>query len=281
MFLDKRICYNKIMNFKKLGIILFLIFSLFPINKINAQISNTGFVSASIWYSKDPFVEGDKIKIHTFVFNPDTTRELSGTVIFFDKTTLLGKKDFIIQPNTANDVSINWTATAGDHIIFGKIENSKFLISKGKYEEVYLTDNETEKSSRTVSKKIISKTTDITTDIASTPISDMKKIIEDKTPTFITKPIIATTNKLDEFRENTNISTQNKKEEVKKEITELNKTNTTNSKTSSNSVLKPFKYAELFFLNIFSFVLNNKVIFYSVLFVIIFFLLRYFWKKIF
>ena len=59
--------------------------------KILAQSSNTGFVPGNIWYSKDPFEEGDKVKIYTFIFNPDS-RELSGTVIFFDKTVLLGKK---------------------------------------------------------------------------------------------------------------------------------------------------------------------------------------------
>ena len=118
------------MTFKKVSIVLFLIFSLFPIQKIFAQNSNTGFVPGNIWYSKDPFEEGDKIKIYTFIFNPDA-RELSGTVIFFDKTVLLGKKDFIILSKSANDISIDWTVTAGDHTIFGKIENAKFLISKG------------------------------------------------------------------------------------------------------------------------------------------------------
>ena len=84
------------MNLKKAGIVLFLIFSLLPIQKIFAQSSNTGFVQANIWYSKDPFEEGDKVKIYTFIFNPDT-RELSGTVIFFDNTVMLGKKDFIVS----------------------------------------------------------------------------------------------------------------------------------------------------------------------------------------
>ncbi len=140
------------MILRKIGIILFLIFSLLPMEKISAQSPNTGFVQANLWYSKDPFEEGDKIKIYTFIFNPDA-RELSGIVVFFDKTVLLGKKEFTIPAKTANDVSIDWTVTAGDHTIFGKIENAKFLVSAGKYEEVYIAENETEKSSRTVSKK--------------------------------------------------------------------------------------------------------------------------------
>ena len=226
-----------IMTLKKITTILFLIFSLLPIQKIFAQDSNTGFVSGNIWYSKDPFEEGDKIKIYTFIFNPDS-RELSGTVIFFDKTVLLGKKDFTIPAKTANDVSIDWTVTAGGHIIFGKIENAKFLISEGKYEEVYLAENETERSSRAVSKKIISKETDMIKGAA--PVSELKKIIEEKTPNFIAEPIVSTVSTLEEFRINTNIASDNKKEEIKSEIKILDAKKTTSKEnTKTNPFLKP------------------------------------------
>ncbi len=272
------------MILKRIGIVLFLIFSLLPIQKLLAQVSNVGFVPGNIWYSKDPFEEGDKIKIYTFIFNPDV-RELSGTVIFFDKTVLLSKKDFIIPAKTANDVSVDWTVTAGDHTIFGKIENSKFLVSKGKYEEVYLAENETEKSSRTVSKKIILKSTDAnskTDNTTFTPISDIKKIIEEKTPNFIIEPIISTTNSLETFRENLNITSENKKEELKKEIEALKDVKITpKEKTNTSPFLKPFKYVEIFFLTIFSFISNNKILFYGIIIIVLYFLLRFVWKKIF
>lgn len=267
------------MILKKVGVVLFLVLFVFPIYKIFAQSSNTGFVSENIWYSKDPFEEGDKIKIYTFIFNPDI-RELSGTVIFFDKTVLLGKKDFIISSKKASDISINWTVTAGDHTIFGKIENAKFLISKGKYEEIYLTENETEKSSRTISKKIDSQLVDINTN--HTYVEDIKKIIEEKTPDFITKPIISTFNRIGEFRENINLTSENKKEEIKNDIKVLDSIkNTSNSETKTNPFLKPFKYIELFFLSIFSFILNNKILFYGLIVIVVFFILRFIWEKIF
>lgn len=256
--------------------------------KIFAQVANVGFVPGNIWYSKDPFEEGDKIKIYTFIFNPDN-KELSGTVIFFNKTVLLGKKDFIIAGKTAKDVSLDWTVTVGDHAIFAKIENAKFLISKGKYQEVYLAENETEKNARTVSKKIIPKSIDSDINFISqvvdkgfTSVSDITKTIEKNTPGFITESIISTKNSLEAFRENIRTTSEDKKEEIGKEIENLNKTKTAmNSKTTTNPLLKPFKYAELFFLSIFLFILNNKIIFYSIIFIIIFFILRYIWHKIF
>ncbi len=271
------------MTLKKFGIILFLIFSFLlsflPVQKILAQTPNTGFVSGNIWYSKDPFEEGDKIKIYTFVFNPDN-RELSGTVIFFDNTVLLGRKDFSLAPKTANDVSIDWTATAGDHNIFGKIENAKFLISKGKYEEVYLAENETEKNPRSISKKIIPKTTDSDTTSNSTSISDIKKIIEDKTPSFVTQSVDTTTSSLEKLRNNININSENKKKEIQNEIKSLNTPKTTKD-FSTNYLLKPFKYIEVFFLTLFTFILSSKILFYGILIILLFFILRYLWRLVF
>ena len=138
-----------IMTLKKVGIFLILIFSIVPIQSIFAQVPNVGFIPANIWYSKDPFQEGDKIKVYTLVYNP-AERELSCTVIFFDNTTLLGTKNITVSAKSVKDASIDWTVTAGEHVIFAKIENAKFLISKDNYEEVYLAENKTEESKRSV-----------------------------------------------------------------------------------------------------------------------------------
>lgn len=268
------------MSFKKFGIILFLIFSLLPIGKILAQFQNTGFIPANIWYSKDPFEENDKIRIYTFIFNPDS-RELSGTVVFFDKTVMLGKKDFTIPPKEANDLFINWTVTAGDHQIFAKIENAKFLISKGNYEKVYLAENETERSSRTVSKKIISTSNNSNTGASfdSLSVSGIGKLIADKTPGIIAQPVSFATNKIEQFRTGTNSFFQDKKDQTKNEITQFDKKDTSkNDKTPVNPILKPFKYIELFFFSVLAFIFDNQLIFYSIFVILVFFILRYIWN---
>ena len=157
--------------------------------------------------------------------------------------------------------------------------NHKFLVSKGKYEDVYLPDNETEKSSHTVSKKVAAVSADKTIDSAVSSVSNIGKTIEEATPDFIAKPLTSTTNVLENFRQDTNISSENKKIEVQKDIDSLN--NVKNPSTNSNNILKPFKYVELFFLTIFNFILGNKIVFYVILVLILFFILRFVWKKIF
>ena len=286
------------MTFKKVGVVLFLIFSLIPFKNAFAQVPNVGFIPANIWYSKDPFVEGDKIKIYTLVYNPDV-RELSCTVIFFDSATLLGTKDIKITAKSVKDVSIDWTVTVGDHTIFAKIENAKFLTSTGTYEEVYLAQNQSEESKRSVSKKIITGLPDnIMNSIAdSTVVSNVKQLVENNTPAFVTNALDYTTSSLENIRTSADTSLENTKGAVQKEIDTLNKTNsvantkTTNAKqndvknttsnANSNIILKPFKYVELFFLTIFSFIFKNTIIFYSLLAIVLFLIIRFIWHLIF
>jgi len=265
----------------------FLVFlfslTLLPIPNAEAQVSNTGFVSANIWYSKDPFEEGDKIKIYTFIFNPDD-RQLSGTVIFFDKTTLLGKKDFTVAGNSANDIYIEWIATLGEHTIFAKIENAKFLLSNGKYEEIYITENETQKSERKVKQRILENLLNTNKDNKTlAKVSDIAETIVDKTPDFIKTPINSTTNTVENWRADATINTTEKKEETKKEIADIKNPGSTNNETSKekpSSLLKPWKYVVLFFFTLLSFILGHKLIFYGLLIFLIFLLLRYLWRKI-
>lgn len=269
------------MNFKKIGIVLLLVFSILPIKAL-AQTSNAGFVPGNIWYSNDPFEEGDKIRIYTLIFNPDA-RQLSGTVLFFDNSVLLGKKDFTVAAKDVKDIFTDWSVTVGDHTIFAKIENSKFLLANGKFEDVYLAENKTTESKRTVNKKITLKDSDPITKIINTnSIIDFGKTIEEKTPDFITKPVIISANAVENFRSEIGISAENKKTEIKKDLGSLaeNKSKA-NPKKETSLLLKPYKYVQLFFLYFFSFIFNNKFIFYGLFCIVLFLLLRYIWRLIF
>lgn len=275
----------------KIFIFIFILLSSFFPAKFSYKIAdaqsspNVGFISVNIRYSKDPFLDGDKIKIYSLVINPDK-REISGTVVFFDQTTLLGTKNFIVPANGVRDIFIDWTVTAGKHSIFAKIEDAKFLISKGNYEPVFLTNNETAKSERTVEKIIIPDPVSVsdqnnTGDSSDTgSIQNIKNLIADKTPDFIAKPISMTASAIDGFRETMGTNSENKKQETKIEITALDK-NKTAPDLNQNKLLKPFKYVELFFLSLASAIFNNKFIFYGLLTVIVSLLIRFIWHKIF
>jgi len=290
---------------RKILLALFLILSFIPLKGDAQTPSKAGFVRGSIWYSKDPFEEGDKIKIYTAVFNPED-KELSGDVIFFDKTTYLDKKHFIAPAKGIVDVSMDWIVTIGGHRIFGKIENAKFKTTAGTYEETYITENKTEEDPRTVEKKIVPKEpvvvktkteNQITSDIVvnDTPstisgvvnngINFVKNIgttVKEVVPPFVIKPVAYSTNALETFRTYLGTHTENKKVDIKNQI-EVLKTEETQvkEKNTTSKVIKPLKLVELFALSLFSFTFNNAFIFYGLLILALLLLLRYVWRLIF
>jgi hypothetical protein len=269
---------------KKYLITLLLVLAFLPVQNIDAQSANTGFVPGNIWYSKDPFEEGDKIKIYTLIFNPDT-KELSGNVSFFDNSVLLGKKSFVVASRGVRDISIDWTVSVGAHKIYAKIENAKFLTSPGKYQEVDIASDQTEESQSTVGKKIV--TPPVKAEANNNPtttnsITSIEESIKENTPSVISTPILATTNALEGVRISASLATDNKKAATKTELTSLNNVNKKNTKAvAAAKWLKPFKYVELFFLTILSLIFKYKIIFYGILAVVLFYLVRYIFRLFF
>ena len=271
---------------KKLGVALFILASLASARFVYAETSNSGFVPTSLWYSKVPFEEWDKIKIYTFIFNPED-RQLSGTVDFFDKDVLLGKKDFKIPAQAADDVFINWTVTAGSHSIFAKIENAKLLTPKGTYEPAELKDAQTKVSIRTVSKKVkpgeAGDPSKIGTEESSAIPESLRRIentLEENTPEFISKPLIRFIDSLEDSRLKMSTASRGQTQEVKDDIASLNDPDS-NTLDKNNLFLKPFKYIEIFFLSIFTFITGHSIIFYGTLVVLIFVIVRHIWLRFF
>lgn len=277
------------MLLKKFGIILLLIFFLTPTAKIFAQTTNAGFVPGNIWYSKDPFAEGDKIKIYTLIFNPDT-RKFSGTVNFFDNSILLGTKKFNVAGTSTEDVSIDWTATAGDNEIFAQIQNAKFLSTNGTYVDANLAENKTSTSSRTVTPKVV--TQNISNGINSVDgafnstinsIQNIGNTAKNVIPESTSQIAVSTTNNVDKFIANTSAILQSTRNQTQNNLNALNdKKNSSSTDTINTSDFqKPFDYITLFLLTILLFILKYKILFYGIIILIVFLILRYIWQLIF
>ncbi len=303
---------------KKISIILFLIFNIFFIKNtqaIDREIIKTKFFAENIYFSQEKFEEGDKIKINTKIFN-HSKYEFSGVVVFFDDDIFLGKKDFKIKNNNINTViGIDWVASAGEHVFFARIEKVKFLIfdskkNENKSEEAYLVYNETDQKMHTVPKKKViekeklkkdapenslekedtkNKTGDDSRNSTEGIFKDIEdkanslgEFIEEKTPNFIKNPIIASSEKIENFRKDAGFTLKDKKNEIKKELDNLNNNLNTDSSEKSDHpfYLKPFKYVESFFSTLSSAIFNNKILFYSFLIIIFFYLVRFIWRMI-
>ena len=160
------------------------------------------------------------------------------------------------------------------------------MISPNKYEEVFLAGNQSEESKISINKKIIVKDNTVDSnetilDKGSESIKNLGKMIEEKTPEIIAKPIIATASGIEDFRENIGNASKNTKEETKKELEDIKNTKNSEKTAENGKLFTPFKYIKLFFFSLISFIFNSKLIFYGLLLGIVFFLLRYLWHLIF
>lgn len=259
----------------------------------DSSSSNTGFIQENIWYSKEPLVEGVVVQIHTIIFN-SRAESLSGTVQFFDNEIILGKKDFSVAGGAVKDMSIDWKVTAGNHAIHAEIINSKITSAAGKTESILLEQNKTGISKRTVAKTITpaSKSSDISGSSVgqiSNALDSIGGFIKEKTPDVIAKPVEAAASAVDAWRDETGKVLEDKKIETQKQIKDSGKITAavevgkdgTKITPSASALEKPLAYVKLFFFQLASYVFNHKILFYPLSGLVLFWLLRFGWRKIF
>ncbi len=131
-------------------LVIVFLFGVFVIPGHAQTAKRFGFIEGNIWYSKDPFFDGDKIRIYSGVVN-STGQDITGSVEFYDGTTLIGKVDFSAVGNgTLQQVWTDWTATKGTHKITAKIIQANIAKVGGGTEPVTLTSNSSGEDNRFV-----------------------------------------------------------------------------------------------------------------------------------
>lgn len=107
------------MNVKVIILLFFLIAPTFT----SAQ--SAGFLSDNIWYSKDPFFAGDKVRIYSAIFN-STEWDIVGKVGFYDNQKLIGNSEFFVERNgNLAKTWIDWQVSEGEHKISAKIQEAQ------------------------------------------------------------------------------------------------------------------------------------------------------------
>ncbi len=288
--------------------IFFILFYLFSTTAIHAEVFNTtGFIPGQIWYSKDPLVEGDTVKIFTAIWNNGAS-PLTVKIEFYDKNVILGTRDVVVPALKLQDVSISWKVTSGDHSISAKII-SPSITTSGKKEAVSLDRNLTipDRKFVPVLIKTATGTPASSSDIIKSQIDKASTSLDGAIPNSITEPVSENLGFVDDFRNKTfdKISeakneAQNKIETIikneakvatknlvtsvvdnKKGIEKATVSNTSTNKVSVfDATEKPITYLKLFFLAVLSFIFGSKLIFYSLIVIIMFFVLRSVYFKI-
>lgn len=272
---------------RKLFLFSLVILSTFFALPIYAEIlNNSGFIPGQIWYSKDKLVEGDTVNIHTAIWNSEKN-SLSIKVEFYDKNVILGSRDTTLNSLEIKDVSIPWKVTAGDHVISAKIISSLATISNKK-EKVILGRVETSNDKQFVSVVVKNNLGESVTeaDLLKNQIGETTAKINSFVPESISNPVSDGLGSIDNFRNNTLAKIDTAKTETKKEIGKILGASTSVSpnnekvNNSQDSIKKPIAYIKLFFLSILSFIFGSSLVFYSALALILFFVIRWIYRKI-
>lgn len=108
---------------------------------------------------------------------------------------------------------------------------------------------------------------------AETNVNAVQDKILAVTPEWVSKPIITTIERLEEFREKNIVLAKEKKQEFNQEVALLN--------TSKFETQKFFAYAKLFLMTILTLILEQKVLFYGLLLILVATIFRFIWRKIF
>jgi len=123
--------------------IVFLAFALLFVGfSVQAQtkiLKNIGFVQDNIWYSKDPFFNGDKIRIYTAVLN-SSQYDFKGILEFFAGGKSVGKSSFSLVSGGFQVLWADWTAEGGSRKIYANIVEAKISLPGG-VEEVVVLEN--------------------------------------------------------------------------------------------------------------------------------------------
>jgi hypothetical protein len=237
----------------------------------------TGLISGQIWFSQQPLVEGDTVKIYTAIWNQDTT-PLQVRVQFNDQSVVLGTRDSTIPGQTLQDVSVSWSVTAGDHQISAQILSSSEIVN-GRNQPVTLDHSTTDVEH--VFVPVTVKTPDGTpvsdTNIVKNGIDTLTSQVSAAIPTSVPPELTS----VDAFRATTLTQIQKSQAQTQSRIDALSANSVTVSATAPlGAAEKPIAYVKLFFLTILDFVFRNPIVFYSLIVVVIFFVFQYIYRFI-
>ena len=250
-------------------------------------VATVGFIPNQIWYSKEPLVEGETVKIYTALWNGDAM-SASFHVQFYDGVTILGERDVSISPQDVVDVSISWKVTAGDHSISAKISSSTST-TDGKKETIPLTTNTTITDHQFV--PVLVKET------AKVQVQDQLDKVTTAVKDVVPDSVGSTFSSVDSFRNSTYASIQASQKETQKEISALTQPEQVSSvkdtKNKKNPTIvvnapakpldvteKPIAYVKLFLLSIVGYIFGSKIVFYGLCLCIVFILIRFIYRKV-
>lgn len=280
-------------------LLIILILFASPVFSAGPAIDNAGFVQSNIWYSKDPFYVGDKIRIYTVIFN-GSAYDLSGAVEFLDNGAFIGKADFALASGgRVRDLWVDWKATEGKHTITARFANVISDGPNGKQSAV-LGSAEAGKSERVVEMDPVAKAAQVKIDEAkdaeasaraSAKVENLIQTVSEVIPLPVKEGVSSGKAFIEEFRIGEAYQLKLAKENKQKEIANIKAdeakalasgVKTVRSQTDAmiNTAEKPFAYVLLALFTIGQYIFQWQILFYGVLLYVLYRLIRFVARRV-
>ncbi len=261
-----------------------IIFVTFLFSHTAFALSSVSFVEQPLWFSSDTFVDGQTVSIYTALFNQEPSY-LVGTASFYDRSVLLGEKQFTIKPRTVETVSFDWKIIPGEHIISITVAKLSRINAQGVKESI-ASDPITIEGKKilvgetptqmTVQESLPNTATEVLTQVDTAQTKALSLI-----PAPVQKVFETVFSGVEKFRSNTALAVSTNRNTLKSQIIDQEIQDAANS-TGDNAIAKyegnvgqhtvdaksafskPFEQVRLFFLNIGTMFFSNKFLFYGI-----------------
>ncbi len=242
--------------------------------------TSVGFIQNPIWFSKDYIVSGDGVKIYTLIYN-GSSDQLKGMVVFYNGKVVLGRREIIVPGKSVKDVSIDWKPVSGTYKVRALLENPRLIDLRGVELKTVDISEETKENVVEVKEKELVKAEQNIKDSGTENISKQFSDLGTSLATDIPKTASNIFTKIDRARSDSADFLEKQKDIAEQEKNKpVVKSDSVESKKPSFIPDNPFAIAKYYLYTVALFVFNIKVIFFSLLILILYFLIRFVYRKI-
>ncbi len=253
--------------------LLAIMFFLLPAPLFAASVSG-GVPNNLIWFSKEPFFDGDQISFFTPLYNSSSYR-FEGTVTLSDGKVTIGTQSFNLDPGGSSAVyAFPWKATEGDHAFSVIILNGKFFASDKSPIDLPISGGTANVTKRFVDYKqgtpvAASRVTSTAENILPEG-ANITQYLSTKIPTSMLGEVLPIVGSVEEFRANQVLRANNMEGALQSGLTAdpISPGSTNGWKvfesgvTSGDVIHTPWEYVKLLFALCYQFLTTNVYAFY-------------------
>ncbi len=252
---------------KKYFLFLFALAFVCSFSLVHAEVPNTlTFLPDEVWYSEEDLKDGETVGVYAGLWN-GTDNLVKTKIEFYDKSTLLGSREVSIESKKLKEVSISWKVAVGEHSISAKITSPKSVID-GKSEDLKIKDSSTKSDRLNISVVVRDdngeevKATEALDGIVDKAGEKVDEILDEDVKEKINVGLSA----IEEYRLEKGDQVKELAEEAEEKVEQIKSEEGQEGLTGA--------MIKMYFWKVISFVFENKTVFYIVIIVLAFCVLR-------